>query len=86
MDINQLIAIIKKKIVNDFVIENIDIEDKSFLHKNHSGNQPGKYHIKIKITSDQLKSLSKIESTKKIYKALDEEMKNYIHSVQILID
>ena len=86
MDINQLIAIIKKKIVNDFVIENIDIEDKSFLHKNHSGNQPGKYHIKIKITSDQLKSLSKIESTKKIYKALDEEMKKYIHSVQILID
>ena len=86
MDINQLIAIIKKKIVNEFVIENIDIEDKSFLHKNHSGNQPGKYHIKIKITSDQLKSLSKIESTKKIYKALDEEMKKYIHSVQILID
>ena len=86
MDINQLIAIIKKKIVNEFVIENIDIEDKSFLHKNHSGNRLGKYHIKIKITSDQLKSLSKIESTKKIYKALDEEMKNYIHSVQILID
>ena len=86
MDINQLIAIIKKKIVNEFVIENIDIEDKSFLHKNHSGNQPGKYHLKIKITSDQLKSLSKIESTKKIYKILDEEMKNYIHSVQILID
>ena len=86
MDINQLIAIIKKKIVNDFVIENIDIEDKSFLHKNHSGNQPGKYHLKIKITSDQLKSLSKIESTKKIYKILDEEIKNYIHSVQILID
>jgi len=86
MDINQLIAIIKKKIVNEFVIENIDIEDKSFLHKNHSGNQPGKYHVKIKITSDQLKSLSKIESTKKIYKILDEEIRNYIHSVQILID
>jgi len=86
MDINKLIAIIKKKIVNEFVIENIDIEDKSFLHKNHSGNQPGKYHVKIKITSDQLKSLSKIESTKKIYKILDEEIKNYIHSVQILID
>ncbi len=66
--------------------ENIDIEDKSFLHKNHSRNQPGKYHIKIKITSDQLKSLNKIESTKKIYKTLDEEMKNFIHSVQILID
>ena len=86
MDINQLIAIIKKKIVNQFVVDSIDIEDKSFLHKNHSGNQPGKYHLKIKIKSDQLKNLSKIESTKKIYKTLDEEMKNYIHSIQILID
>ena len=86
MDINQLIAIIKKKIVNDFVVEDIEIEDKSFLHKNHSGNQEGKYHIKIKLKSDQLKSLNKIESTKQIYKTLDDEMKNFIHSLQILID
>ena len=86
MDINQLIAIIKKKIVNQFVVDSIDIEDKSFLHKNHSGNQPGKYHLKIKIKSDQRKNLSKIESTKKIYKTLDEEMNKFIHSIQILID
>ena len=86
MDINQLIAIIKKKIVNDFVVEDIEIEDKSFLHKNHSGNQEGKYHIKIKLKSDQLKSLNKIDSTKKIYKTLDEEMNKFIHSIQILID
>ena len=86
MDINQLIAIIKKKIVNQFVVDSIDIEDKSFLHKNHSGNQPGKYHLKIKIKSDQLKNLSKIESTKKIYKTLDAEMNKFIHSIQILID
>ena len=86
MDINQLIAIIKKKIVNQFVVDSIDIEDKSFLHKNHSGNQPGKYHLKIKIKSDHLKNLSKIESTKKIYKTLDEEMNKFIHSIQILID
>ena len=86
MDINQLIAIIKKKIVNQFVVDSIDIEDKSFLHKNHSGNQPGKYHLKIQIKSDQLKNLSKIESTKKIYKTLDEEMNKFIHSIQILID
>ena len=86
MDINQLIAIIKKKIVNQFVVDSIDIEDKSFLHKNHSGNQPGKYHLKIKIKSDQLKNLSKIENTKKIYKTLDEEMNKFIHSIQILID
>ncbi len=68
MDINQLIAIIKKKIVNQFVVDSIDIEDKSFLHKNHSGNQPGKYHLKIKIKSDQLKNLAKSTVQKKFIK------------------
>ena len=47
MDINRLIAIIKKKLKSQISIENISIEDKSFLHKNHAGNQDGKYHLKI---------------------------------------
>ena len=45
MDINQLIAIIKKKLLNQIDIETILIEDKSYLHKNHPGNQQNKLHI-----------------------------------------
>ena len=30
--------------------------------------------------------MSKIDSNKKIYKTLDYEIKNYIHSLQLLID
>ena len=85
MDINELIAIVKKKIENQIIIENIKIEDKSFLHKNHKGNQEGKYHLKITIISDELKKMNKIESNKKIYKILDKELKEFIHSIQILI-
>ena len=85
MNINNLIAIVKKKITNEFLIEKINIEDKSFLHKGHLGNQEGKFHLKLKIESKELKNLSKIESNKKIYKILDREMKEYIHSLQILI-
>jgi len=85
MDINELIAIIKKKLQNQINIKNINIEDKSFLHKNHIGNQKGKFHLKITLVSDELKKLTKIESNKKIYKVLDYELKNYIHSIQILI-
>ena len=66
-------------------IENIKIEDKSFLHKNHSGNQEGKFHLKISLISSELKIMNKIESNKKIYKILDKEMKEFIHSIQILI-
>ena len=70
MDINELIKIIKKKLQDKILIENINIEDKSFLHKNHSGNQIGKFHLKISIKSNELKNLSKIDSTKKVYKIL----------------
>ena len=86
MNINELIAIVKKKLINEIKIEKIEVEDKSFLHKNHSSNQEGKFHLKLKIESEELKILNKIESNKKIYKALDQEMKDYIHSLQILIN
>ena len=85
MDINELIAIVKKKISDQIDIESIKVEDKSFLHKNHSGNQEGKFHLKIILSSNELKSMSRIESNKKIYKILDKELKETIHSIQILI-
>ena len=85
MDINDLIAIVKKKLQNQINIESIKIEDKSFLHKNHASNQEGKFHLKISLISSELKTISKIESNKKIYKILDKEMKESIHSIQILI-
>ena len=83
MDINELIAIIKKKLSDQINIQNIEIEDKSFLHKNHKGNQEGKYHLKLNIVSDELKNMNRIESNKKIYKVLDQELKETIHSIQI---
>ena len=85
MDINELIAIVKKKLTDQIDIESIEIEDKSFLHKNHAGNQEGKFHLKISVTSSELNNMNKIESNKKIYKILDKEMKESIHSIQILI-
>ena len=86
MDINELITIIKKKLLSQINIENINIEDKSFLHKNHKGNQVGKYHLKVIIASEELKRMNKIKSNKKIYKILDHELKEFIHSIQILIN
>ena len=85
MDINDLIAIVKKKLQEQINIEDIKIEDKSFLHKNHANNQEGKFHLKISLISSELKIMNKIESNKKIYKILDKEMKEAIHSIQISI-
>ena len=85
MDITELIAIVKKKLKDQINIESINIEDKSFLHKNHAENQEGKFHLKINLKSIELKKISRIESNKKIYKILDNELKEFIHSIQILI-
>ena len=85
MNINELIAIIKKKLEINLILDDIRIEDKTYLHKNHSGFQKGKFHLKIEIFSDDLKKMKAIESNKKIYKILDYELKKYIHSLQILI-
>tara|TARA_Y100000992_G_C21066449_1_gene396646 strand:- start:422 stop:682 length:261 start_codon:yes stop_codon:yes gene_type:complete len=86
MEINKLIEIIKEKIKKEIALQEINIEDKSFLHKSHKNNSPNKFHIKITIISNELKSKKKIDSTKIIYKILEKELKNYIHSIQLLIN
>ena len=86
MNINQLISIVKNKLENNILFENINIEDKTFLHKSHKSHEDGKFHIKITIKSSELKELNKIQSTKKIYNILQEEIKTHIHSIQILIN
>jgi len=85
MNINKLIAILKSKLESQIAMEEIIIEDKTFLHKNHQGHQKGKYHLKLIIKSIELKKLRRLESNKKIYKILNHELKNDIHSLQILI-
>jgi len=86
MNINELIAIVKKKLEKEIIIQDLKIEDKSFLHKHHKGHQEGKFHLKIIISSDELTKTSKIVSTKRIYSILDLELKEHIHSIQILLN
>ena len=83
MNINQLIETIEKKILSQDCISRVYIEDKSFLHKNHISNENGKFHIILSIESAELRKKNKLYSTRFIYKILDSELKNYIHSLQI---
>ena len=86
MNINQLREIVKNKLIKNIVCDNIEVQDKTFLHKSHSSHDQNKFHIKLIITSDYLKKKNKIESTKEIYKILEKELKYNIHSIQILIN
>ena len=86
MNINELIAIVKNKLQKEIEIQDLKIEDKSFLHKNHKSHQEGRFHLKLIIRSDELIQMNRIDSTKKIYSILDLELKGYIHSIQILLN
>ena len=83
MKISELIKIIEKKILSQDCITKVKIEDKSFLHKNHRSNAEGKFHILLLIESAELKEKNKLYSTRFIYKILDNELKNNIHSLKI---
>ena len=85
MEINKLILIVKEKLEKNIKTESLIVEDKTFLHKNHLNHKMGKYHLKLKVKSAELKKFNKITATKKIYKILDNELEQYIHSIQILI-
>ena len=86
MNINQLISIVKNKIEKNISLEYVNIEAKTFLHRGHKTHQDGKFHLKLSIKSSESEKINKIELTKKIYSILDEELKKYIHSIQILIN
>jgi BolA protein len=86
MNINELIAIVKNKLEAKIIIQDLKIEDKSFLHKNHVGHQEGKFHLKLTIKSDELSKFNKIVSTKRVYSILSVELEKHIHSIQILLN
>ena len=86
MNINQLREIVKNKLIKNIVCDNIEVHDKTFLHKSHSSHDQNKFHIKLIITSSDMRKKNKIQSTKEIYKILEEELKKNIHSIQILIN
>jgi BolA protein len=85
MKINGLIKILKEKLTKEININNIKIEDKSFLHKKHQNFSKDKFHIKLIIESSELKKISSIEANRKIHGVLRDEIDRSIHSLQIII-
>ena len=86
MDVNQLILLVKNKIQKNVILEDIVIKDKTYLHSKHSSHQKGKFHLELNIKSKDLEKYNKIQATRKIYNIIQEEIKKYIHSIQILIN
>ena len=61
MDIENLIKNIKIKLLKNSFIQNVKIEDKTYLHLKHSSHDKNKFHIKLIIYSNNLKEITKLD-------------------------
>ena len=76
---------IKEKINKKINPENVTLIDNSKLHIKHKSFDSNKFHLKIIIKSEKLRSMSKIMAHKEIFSILKDEMNNKIHALEIEI-
>ena len=76
---------IKTKITNKFNPDQMELIDNSHFHKSHKSFDFNKFHLKIIIKSEKLRSMSKIMAHKEIFSILKDEMNNKIHALEIEI-
>jgi len=79
-------VIIKKKLIENLGLKNVDVLNNSHLHKNHiSSPKSGNSHFKIIIHDKDFHNLSRVQFHQKIYKCLSEELDSFIHALEIEI-
>ena len=77
---------IKEKLLNNLGLKDVRVINNSHLHHSHAQSpNNGISHFKLIIRDKQLSKLSKIKSHQKIYSCLSEEMKSFIHALEIEI-
>ena len=76
---------VKEKINKKINPENIILIDNSALHIKHKSFDSNKFHLKIIIKSEKLRSMSKISAHKEIFSILSDEMNSRIHALEIEI-
>ena len=77
---------IEKKLKEKINFEKLEIIDNSHKHKGHKFYSVEKFHLKLKIKSSYLNSLSRINAQKMIMKILKEDLETKIHALEISIE
>tara|TARA_Y100000590_G_scaffold308269_1_gene348035 strand:- start:6231 stop:6485 length:255 start_codon:yes stop_codon:yes gene_type:complete len=77
---------LEKKISEKFNTKKIKLIDKTHLHFKHKSFNSEKFYLKLKIKSEKLKTMKKIDAHKEIYSFLKEDIKEKIHALEIEIE
>ena len=79
-------SIIFHKIKNYFNPIYLEIINESYKHSGHEGSpNNGESHFYLKIKSDKLTSLSRLDGQRLIHKVLEKELSEKIHALRIKI-
>ena len=77
---------IYKKLYTNFKPSSLKVENESHLHKNHSQSpKGGNSHFYVEIKSSVFNNMSRLQSQRRIYKVLENEMKSFVHALRIKI-
>ena len=74
------IELIKTKLENAFPGAQVEVENTTSMHQSHGS---AGLHLKTKIIFDGFKGIPLIERHRKVYDALEEEMRSIIHALSI---
>ena len=77
---------IRKKLLSEIEIDNIEIVDNSNKHKGHKSYSSERFHLHLKIRSLYLNSLSRVSAQKMIMKVLKDDLDTKIHALEISIE
>ena len=76
---------VKEKINKELKPEDILLVDNSHLHTKHKLFDTNRLNLKLVIKSEKLRNMNRIDAHKIIFSILEDEMKNKIHALEILI-
>lgn len=77
---------IKEKLSRQIKIERIEVIDNTKKHQNHKFFVKDKYHLHLKIKSQYLQSITRLNAQKIIMKVLKQDLRSKIHALEISIE
>lgn len=76
---------IVQKLQASFHPQRLEVADESHKHAGHAGHDPrGESHFKLLIVSEAFTKKPRVERHRMIYQALEKELTDRIHALQIL--
>lgn len=75
---------IRRKLAEALNPSLLEVVNESHLHQGHAGDDgSGESHFRVKVVSSAFAGLSRVESQRLVYKALEQELKNGIHALSV---